>query len=89
MVDKEYCYPDSEYSQAEELFNHLKNDNYLHDLDRPTFAKKLAYYFSEINALHPFREGNGRSQREFVRVLALSNHYKVTNLTDSWQTLPI
>lgn len=29
----------------------------------------------EINALHPFREGNGRSQREFIRSLALKNGY--------------
>lgn len=37
--------------------------------------KTLAYYFSEINALHPFREGNGRTQREFIRELALSESY--------------
>ena len=34
-------------------------------------------YFSEINALHPFREGNGRSQREFIRCLALHNGYVI------------
>ena len=34
-------------------------------------------YFSEINALHPFREGNGRSQREFIRSLALKNGYLI------------
>lgn len=28
-----------------------------------------------MNALHPFREGNGRSQREFIRSLALKNGY--------------
>lgn len=44
-------------------------------LDEETFLKRLAYYFSEINALHPFREGNGRSQREFIRSLALKNGY--------------
>ena len=41
------------------------------------FIKRLAYYFSEINALHPFREGNGRSQREFIRSLALKNGYLI------------
>lgn len=40
-------------------------------------VKILAYYFSEINALHPFREGNGRTQREFIRELALSEGYIV------------
>ena len=62
-------------TQAEEIFSNLKKDNYLEDLTKDVFIKKLAYYFSEINALHPFREGNGRSQREFVRSLALWNGY--------------
>ncbi|WP_330611596.1 Fic family protein [Anaeromicropila herbilytica] len=43
---------------------------------------KLAYYFSEINALHPFREGNGRCQREFIRSLALNNGY-IINFANS------
>lgn len=64
-------------SQAEEIFVKLKKDNYLAGLDRNIFVKKLAYYFSEINALHPFREGNGRSQREFIRSLALKNGYVI------------
>ncbi|BCB86234.1 Fic family protein [Phytohabitans suffuscus] len=25
------------------------------------------YYFAEVNAIHPFREGNGRTQRAFFR----------------------
>ena len=31
------------------------------------------YCYTNSNALHPFREGNGRSQREFIRMLALKN----------------
>ena len=64
-------------TQAEEIFGKLKKDKYLEGLDRTEFVKKLAYYFSEINALHPFREGNGRSQREFIRSLALKNGYVI------------
>ena len=55
----------------------LKNEKYLSGLDKEEFAKRLAYYFSEINALHPFREGNGRVQREFIRSLALKNGYVI------------
>jgi cell filamentation protein len=62
-------------SQADEIFTKLKAEKYLAGLDEETFVKRLAYYFSEINALHPFREGNGRSQREFIRSLALKNGY--------------
>lgn len=63
--------------QAEDIFAKLKKDNYLRSLESGKFIKKMAYYFSEINALHSFREGNGRSQREFIRELALSNGYRI------------
>jgi len=35
------------------------------------FAEKLAEILDNLNYLHPFREGNGRTQREFLRLLAL------------------
>ena len=38
-------------------------------------AERLAYYLSELNVLHPFREGNGRTTREFLRQLSLKNGY--------------
>lgn len=62
-------------SQADEIFGKLREDRYLEGLSRDAFIKKLAFYFSEINALHPFREGNGRSQREFIRSLVIKNGY--------------
>ena len=34
-------------------------------------AAKLAEILDNVNYLHPFREGNGRAQREFLRLLAL------------------
>lgn len=39
--------------------------------DLPPLAGKLAELLDSINHLHPFREGNGRTQREFLRTLAL------------------
>lgn len=39
------------------------------------FIARTAYYFGELNAIHPFREGNGRTQREFIRQLALRHGY--------------
>lgn len=34
-------------------------------------------YMAELNAIHPFREGNGRTVREFIRQLALFNSYEL------------
>ena len=64
-------------SQAEKIFGKLKEENYLQGLDEKEISVCLAYYFSEINALHPFREGNGRCQREFIRTLALHAGYVI------------
>lgn len=61
--------------QASELFGKLQNDDYLKHLPKEKFVQKAAYYFSEINALHPFREGNGRTQRELIRQLAYESGY--------------
>ena len=48
---------------------------YLKGLDAVAFSTRAAYYLGEINALHPFREGNGRAQREFINHLAFRNGY--------------
>lgn len=39
--------------------------------DKRQLSNKLAEIVDHINYLHPFREGNGRTQREFLRLLAL------------------
>ena len=65
--------------QLKKLLDKLKEENYLQELDRNTFIKRLSYYIAELNVLHPFREGNGRTIREFIRQLAYKNGY-VLNL---------
>lgn len=62
--------------ELEKLLNQLKKENYLKGLDKVALVKKLAYYLAELNVLHPFREGNGRTIREFIRQLALKNGYQ-------------
>ena len=63
---------------AKEIFTCLKKENHLAGLNRSDFVKRMAFYFGEVNALHPFREGNGRTQREFFRELAKANRYKLS-----------
>lgn len=62
-------------SYSEALFKQLKNDHYLRGLDMCAFCQKGAYYFGEINMIHPFREGNGRTQRVFLQFLAKAAGY--------------
>lgn len=62
-------------SELDNLLKKLKEENYLANYSQEMLAEKLAYYISELNVLHPFREGNGRTIREFIRELALKNGY--------------
>ena len=72
-----FCHCDYIASNAKKLFSDLKSENYLRGLSADRFITRISFYFSEINALHPFREGNGRAQREFIRSLALWNGYQI------------
>ena len=60
-------------SAARPVFAKLAEEGYLTGLDAAAFSERAAYYLGEINALHPFREGNGRAQREFINHLAYEN----------------
>ncbi|MGP6191608.1 MAG: Fic/DOC family protein [Vulcanimicrobiaceae bacterium] len=57
-------------SSAAEIFGRLRHDNYLQGLQQSEFARSASEFLADVNALHPFREGNGRTQREFFRELA-------------------
>src|SRR5262249_25516346 len=54
---------------ADEVFAALAKERYLRGLTRTAFVDRVAHYLAEVNALHPFREGNGRAQRAFFRQL--------------------
>jgi cell filamentation protein len=62
-------------SAAQPIFEKLANENHLNGLTADAFSARAAYYLGELNALHPFREGNGRAQREFINHLAFRNGY--------------
>ncbi len=68
-------------------FRTLQRENNLKDLQAAKFAVRTAEHLGEINAIHPFREGNGRTQRVFLRNLAHQAGYAIdlTRLTqDAW-----
>ena len=56
----------------------LREQNFLQGLPRPEFADRAAVVFSEINSAHPFMEGNGRTQREFMTQLAKQAGHSLT-----------
>ena len=59
-------------SVAKVTFDYLHCKDNLKYLSRYEFVQNVVYFMSAVNKLHPFREGNGRTQREFFRLLALN-----------------
>lgn len=47
----------------------LRKDGMLKGLSTSQFSQRLAYHFDNYNFIHPFREGNGRTQRLFWTLL--------------------
>ncbi len=61
-----------------DALNKLRGEDFLIQLTPRVFAERAAFYLGEINAIHPFREGNGRVQREFIRQLGLHAGHPLT-----------
>ena len=61
---------------AQEVFASFRSDCLAAKGDREKFVRTLAKHYGDLNALHPFREGNGRTQREFTRELCLECGYE-------------
>ena len=77
-----FCLPQYVESSAAVIFRELHDEECLRGLRHDVFVGRLAYYLGEVNALHPFREGNGRAQRAFFRQLA-----RDAGFTLAWQRL--
>ncbi|QPJ64357.1 MAG: cell filamentation protein Fic [Candidatus Nitrohelix vancouverensis] len=58
-----FAHPENIESEGKRVFDELSRENFLQGLALNDLCRRLAYYFSECNALHPFREGNGRTQK--------------------------
>jgi cell filamentation protein len=64
--------------ESRRIFRELEEENFLRqtqDWPPEKFAERLAYYQSELIALHPFYELNGRITRLFFDLIAIVNGY--------------
>ena len=60
--DSMFCYPEYISEQMSGLFVELKAKRFLRELTPNAFAVAAARFLSTLNAIHPFRDGNGRAQ---------------------------
>lgn len=65
-----FCRREHIESYSHGVFARLASEQRLQGLDHKAFVERLAHYLGEVNAIHPFREGNGRAQRAFFSQLA-------------------
>lgn len=65
-----FCPPHNIDSMMSAIFAELEREHWLAGLDLDSFIERAAYYICEINAVHPFREGNARAIRFYIDVLS-------------------
>ena len=70
--------------KLQHLLDELRNEQVLDSSDKNSLIQRSAYYMAELNYIHPFREGNGRAIREFMRLLFLRQGYSV-----DWSAVPV
>lgn len=70
-----FCTTSCISSYAETVFNKYYPQCLAARNDFEQFIKVFADNYGDLNALHPFREGNGRTQREFARLVCLKCGY--------------
>lgn len=62
---------------SERCFARLKKENYFKTEDFDLFVENIVDFYCVTNMLHPFREGNGRTQRVFISQLIRKNGYDI------------
>lgn len=65
-----FCLAQHIDSYAESIFSDLRKKQFYINENEDEIIVSLVNFFGDLNALHPFREGNGRSQREFINISA-------------------
>lgn len=66
-----FCYPEHIEGEMRKLFARLSEPVFTATSARGAFLAGAASFLAELNAIHAFREGNGRTQLAFIQVLAV------------------
>lgn len=72
-----FCLAEEIEHRAGAIFGRLKACNYYRGLPHHEFVEEIVDFYCATNELHPFREGNGRTQRAFLAQLIRSAGYDI------------
>jgi cell filamentation protein len=64
-----FCYPENIPAQMDAVFGTIECGERFRGVTADEFVVCLAGFLAEMNAIHPFREGNGRSQLSFIGLI--------------------
>lgn len=65
-----FAYPENIDREMTRLFGWLREHRYLRGMPAGDFARDITYFLADLNAIHPLREGNGRTSLAFLALLA-------------------
>ncbi len=72
-----FCYPEHITAQLKKLFGKLAAAKKFRGLDADGFASAASNFLAELNVIHPFREGNGRTQLTFLKLLGTAAGHSI------------
>ena len=72
-----FCPAEKIEERGKLIFDRLQRLNYLRGMEHGDFVRELTDFYCSTNELHPFREGNGRTQRVFLSQLARNAGYSL------------
>ena len=75
--DSRFCSYHLIQSYSETIAKKFKQQQWSKNISPEQFSEQAAYFLGEYNAVHPFREGNGRAIREMIGQLAKQNGYDI------------
>ncbi|WNL43241.1 putative adenosine monophosphate-protein transferase Fic [Halomonas sp. PAMB 3264] len=76
--DTRFCHVPFIAPESEKLFRKLAAQAYFTQLDKSALVAACAELYGDLNAIHPFREGNGRTQRLFFEHLIINCGYRIS-----------
>jgi cell filamentation protein len=75
--------PERITKELDRVLGNIAREKHLKELAHATFCNRAAEHFSDLNVIHPFRDGNGRTLRRFFEQLAERAGYRL-----DWSKVP-
>ena len=76
--DTRFCQPEYMEKEANKIFANMAAANWFEGLNRADLIVAVAEVYSDINVVHPFREGNGRAQRILFEHLIMNAGFEIS-----------